>query len=359
MNQKYNKNNQNSRPRQAAMGRRRKRRPNRLPIAILVSISIPIFITIGIFGVRGTDSGAVSSGFTRGLGGLGSAGIQALPTLDPSLLNVDFDEAQLVYRFYYADTPLDLSRHIVVDEGSAVRLITFSPSDNLLSVYTHFPVIIDIDYEDGNIYIVLTSPRQVYSRIVVLDPGEGGDNPGAVVNNIRESDLNLDIARLVYEMLETSPSDIKPFLTRRGHYDPSLAERPAFANAVGDLFVSIHNNAFDGNAPHLVYGTEVLFNPNNPHLLYENFGRLNIDNSELAQIFQDYLVDALDTRDRGILPRTDLAVLNPIRIPAVLVEVEFMTSPAGLANLTDPSFQHAAAEAIYRGILVAFEFDSN
>ena len=278
-------------------------------------------------------------------------------SIDISLLQSEMDSVERRISFSYGLLPLDLSRHIVVDPNGFVELITFSPPTQTMHVYTTVPVVYEAhySYETNNVYIHIHNPRDLYSRIVILDPGEGGSEPGAVVNNIRESDINLEIALLVYERLEHSQSGIKAFMTRRDDRFVSLSDRPFISNNIADMFVSIHNNGFGGSNPHLVYGTEVLFNPIEPHITHGNSGRLNIDNRSLAQIFQDELVNELGTRDRGVLEIRHIAVLEANRVPAVLLEVEFMTNPSSLSNLLDPDFQNRAADAIYRGIVKGFE----
>jgi N-acetylmuramoyl-L-alanine amidase len=78
--------------------------------------------------------------------------------------------------------------------------------------------------------------------VIVIDPGHGGMDPGAIRGRLREKDLALDIAREIARLIDTAPG-YRAVLTRDGDYFVSLAERVRLAQrAEGDLFLSIHCN---------------------------------------------------------------------------------------------------------------------
>lgn len=80
-------------------------------------------------------------------------------------------------------------------------------------------------------------------RIIVIDPGHGGSDPGAVgVNNLREADINLKTALYLRELLEASGATV--ILTRGADFDVTLAERVQLVRRImPDIFVSVHYNA--------------------------------------------------------------------------------------------------------------------
>jgi N-acetylmuramoyl-L-alanine amidase len=180
---------------------------------------------------------------------------------------------------------------------------------------------------------------------VVIDPGHGGADVGADIGatgggagGVFESQLTLEIALKLHELFENSNSGIKAFMTR---YDDSFinpAGRSFFANEVGGVLISIHTNTYHDPA---VAGTETLYNP------------LSQESAALARIIQNHLVAELGTRDRGIIERTDLQLLNGTNIPVVIAEIDFKTNPQALANLQNPVYQQRIAEALYRGITEA------
>src|SRR5690606_26794872 len=118
-----------------------------------------------------------------------------------------------------------------------------------------------------------------------------------------------------------------------------LWERAALANALNaDLFVSIHNNSASDPAAR---GTETYYLPKQPNNLW------------LAQAVQQELVRTLGRRDRGV-KSNNFWVLRDAEVPAILVEVSFLSNPEERALLADPEYRRKAAEAIARGIIQYF-----
>src|SRR5690606_33324558 len=82
---------------------------------------------------------------------------------------------------------------------------------------------------------------------LMLDPGHGGHDPGAVAHGLREKDLTLDIAQRIRHMLEAEYEGVEVRLTRESDTDVSLSQRARMANQWGaDFFLSIHVNAGGG-----------------------------------------------------------------------------------------------------------------
>jgi len=172
---------------------------------------------------------------------------------------------------------------------------------------------------------------------IVLDPGHGGE-PGAVgPAGTKEKVINLAVAFRVAAILRPVAEVI---MTREADVDMSLQARAIMADEA-DAFVSIHCNAADKPGAH---GTETLHYPGSV------WGR------RLAQAIQQRVVAALDTADRGLKERSDLAVLRLTNPPAALVEIAFLSNPAEEAMLNDPTTHAKAAEAIAQGIADCFEF---
>ncbi|MCL2396456.1 MAG: N-acetylmuramoyl-L-alanine amidase [Defluviitaleaceae bacterium] len=274
--------------------------------------------------------------------------------IDITALRTDFDDASRTYHFYYEEGPVDMNRHHVVDPGGVVNQITYSPRYNRITIHTDVPSIFLTEYSPatGNVYINVAGPRELYDRIVIIDPGHGGEDSGPTVNGINESDLVLEISHRIYELFNQSSSGIKAFMTRHDDIFVSNSGRAHFGNAIGDLHVSVHANTFVQDTR--VAGTETLFAPYSAMDRYGNSGRVDMDNATFAQIVQNYLVAELQTRNRGIVERDDLGLLNASTIPTALIEIDFMTNPEALANMLDPAYQQRVALAIYRSIVSAF-----
>ncbi|MCL2416235.1 MAG: N-acetylmuramoyl-L-alanine amidase family protein, partial [Defluviitaleaceae bacterium] len=159
-------------------------------------------------------------------------------------------------------------------------------------------------------------PKEKYPRIVYIDPGHGGQQPGATHFGVREADLNLRISEMVIEIL-LRDGYVRPYASRHTDVSVNNTTRANRANDLADIFVSIHHNAANGRAT----GTEVLY------FITEGEPQ-NFNSQTMAQIFQDNLVSALGTVNRGLRNRPLLLVLNSTQIPSVLIEVGFMDNRA-------------------------------
>lgn len=169
---------------------------------------------------------------------------------------------------------------------------------------------------------------------ICIDPGHGGNDPGAISGGVQEKDINLAIAlKLASKLIGAGH---KAVLTRCNDEFVELYNRAEYANSINaDIFVSIHNNAASNTE---VQGTETLFFPGSGK------GEL------LARLVQDELVKKLQRPDRGIKPREKLIVLKCTHMPAILIECGFLTNPVERKLLQDDGFQSLAAEAIAKGI---------
>ena len=169
--------------------------------------------------------------------------------------------------------------------------------------------------------------------LVVLDPGHGGSAPGAVYDGVEEKDINLQVALRVEELLEDQ-ENLSVRLTRGEDTDLGLYEREQLAHDAGaDLFESIHTNALEQTD-------------------YEGiFTYFWTSKSEqAAQVIQNAVVEATGGVDRGIRSE-EFVVIRETKMPAVLVEMGFMTCPEELERLIDPDYQDKLAQGLVDGIL--------
>lgn len=176
-------------------------------------------------------------------------------------------------------------------------------------------------------------------KVIVIDPGHGGMDPGAVgIGGVFEKLITLDIGLKVRKLLDNAGATV--IMTRDKDVYPTLGERVDLANQLSaDIFVSIHCNSFHGEDPG---GTETFVAPKNTEISYP-----------LAEVIQIKLVEAIQLFDRGV-KSNDFYVLNHTTMPSALVEVAFMTQEDEVKLLKDPEFQDRAALGIYEGILAYF-----
>jgi len=181
------------------------------------------------------------------------------------------------------------------------------------------------------------------NKTVVIDPGHGGSNPGAVYGNVEEKSLNLKVSKILKDKL--TASGVAVYMTRTDDRDVGLYERAEIANKLNaDLFVSVHHNASPNTS---AQGVMTLYYPSTDDSVFS--GR------KFAQIVQKHLVNTLKTRDWGIIPRPELVVLRQTRMPAVIAELGYMTNKAELQRLVTNDFQEKAAQALYTAIMEALQ----
>jgi len=173
--------------------------------------------------------------------------------------------------------------------------------------------------------------------LVVLDPGHGGPDPGAIgIGGIRETDVVLEVSKIVEKLL--SEKGIKVRLTRKNEVDLDLPPRVAFANNKdADIFVSIHANASRGKRRD-INGLETFY--------YRGWrGRL------LAKKIQKQILRVSPgSPDRGV-KQGRFYVIKNTRMPAVLVEIGFLTGRLDARRLEKTSHRKRLAYAIAKGIL--------
>ena len=172
------------------------------------------------------------------------------------------------------------------------------------------------------------------SKVVLLDPGHGGYDPGAVANGLKEKDLNLQLALKVAEKL----SCMKVLLTRERDSFVSLAERVNISRRSGaDLFLSLHANAGGGQ------GFE--------SFIYSGLGNMD-PVVKMQKALHGQIMEALrgwNIVDRG-MKRAVFYVLKHNPRPAVLIESLFLDNEAEANLWREPFFIEALAEGVAGGV---------
>jgi len=176
-------------------------------------------------------------------------------------------------------------------------------------------------------------------QLVAIDPGHGGHDPGAVSAGAQEKDIALAVSWKIAYVLDYWPG-YKPFLTREEDSFVTLQKRAGLANtAEAALFVSVHTNAFSNPEAN---GTETFYFPGSQ------------EGKRAAGLIQDELLSGLQLRDRGI-KRARFAVLARTLMPAVLVELGFLTAEGKPELMQTDHFQWLSAVGICHGIRKYFE----
>lgn len=192
----------------------------------------------------------------------------------------------------------------------------------------------------GDIYRLYLSPlsKAGTSATIVVDPGHGGSETGAIYFGSQEKDLNLSMALKLGQVLEQAGCRV--VYTRTDDRLVSLPDRVSLANATAaDIFVSIHCNAAAN--PDLA-GTMTFYYPSDDTYL-------NQKRKDLAARVQQNLISRLGTADKGV--RTDnFYVIRYTNMPSILVETAFLSNSGDYSILSSEDCQWAIAHAICDGI---------
>ena len=231
--------------------------------------------------------------------------------------------------------------------------------------------------------MALTAQRGEKISTVVIDPGHGGKDSGALGSISKEKDLNLTVALLVGDYIKKNLPDVKVIFTRERDVFVGLNERAQIANRNNaDVFISIHcnstgkKNASASGAETFVLGEhknaanlEVAKNENSA-ILYEEdakeqYGDFNLNSPEayialslfqqeylnqslqLAANMQDQFTKRVGRKDRGV-QQAGFLVLWKTAMPSILIELGFISNAAEERFLASESGQIYMASAIYR-----------
>lgn len=179
--------------------------------------------------------------------------------------------------------------------------------------------------------------------VLVVDPGHGGDESGAVYKNIIEKHLNLRVSLKMRDIINESCPEIKVILTRETDKAIGVSERGRMAKGWGANFLlSVHFNAFNK----LAKGSEIIY----------SFG--NNDSKEVAEVMLDEVCNAINTHKKRVFTKESqkhpghnwygvLRGFSPL--PALILEGLFIDNEEDIAILNKPGFIETLADAYVRG----------
>lgn len=189
----------------------------------------------------------------------------------------------------------------------------------------------------------------VANKVIVVDPGHGGKDPGVVENGAVEKEITMETARKLAAILGHAGAVV--LLTREGDTEltnpggrsfstwkrEDLKARIEMANRRGaDIFISIHVNSF--RAGPREHGAQTFYQPGSE------------EGKQLAEAIQSEMVRILGNNHRRA-KQVDYYILRYAKMPAVIVEVGFVTNPREGRLLQEPEYQSKVAYAIYAGVV--------
>ncbi|MBR4724578.1 MAG: N-acetylmuramoyl-L-alanine amidase [Lachnospiraceae bacterium] len=264
---------------------------------------------------------------------------------------------------------------------------------------------------DDMIWFTFDLPKNLYDKIIILDAGHGGKDTGTRHGGYNEKDMNFAI---IYKYCKQyfDQTDIKVYYSRYDDTLPTLYQRAWLGARVGaDFFISVHHNSHSNTkakGTSVYYSTEdvgtfparddddgeeyeelvenesgetsentgidevpsdgntVENNPSDENTA-ENSSDNTVDDIEdeedddvltgkiMAQMLLDALVESLGTENRGIIDRNFVVVGKNNSVPAVLIEVGFMSNPDELKRIITKKFQKKVAKTIYKTVLEMYE----
>ena len=181
-------------------------------------------------------------------------------------------------------------------------------------------------------------------KTIVVDPGHGGSNPGAVANNTQEKDNNLAVAlKLQDKLLQAGAKVVMTRSTDRtvapegSSLGQELQARVDLAEANhADIFVSLHSNE---NNDSNIKGTMTFYNTD--------------QSSQLAQEVQNAVIEQTQSVDKGVSHAT-FYVLRNTSMPSILIEMGFVSNPDEAAKLASDAYRERMAQGAYNGIVKYF-----
>jgi N-acetylmuramoyl-L-alanine amidase len=211
---------------------------------------------------------------------------------------------------------------------------------------------------------------------VVIDPGHGGHDPGAMNNGLSEAELVLDLGMRLEKLLLNQPG-VEVVMTRRSNVFVPLEERTAIPNREGaDLFLSIHANASEDDRVHGIETYFLNFAPNPaaevvaarenaasaqtmrqlPDIVKAIALNNKIDESrDFASLIQSSMMDRLkrsnkSAKDLGV-KQAPFMVLIGATMPSILTEVSFLTNRQEAALLRSSAYRQQIATALFNGVM--------
>lgn len=218
-----------------------------------------------------------------------------------------------------------ISTHQFID-GEGVNQFIIHLRDN---------VTYSIDKNSTGIQINFVKGSSAVPKIVI-DPGHGGHDPGAKskVTGTQEKTYALKTGLLLRDQLVQRGYDV--VMTRDSDFYPTLTDRAKLANDLdADIFISIHYNSAKNTTKPSGIETLVYQTP---------------DNKQLALFVHNQLISSTGVLNRGLKNGNKIIVLNRTKVPAILVELGFLTNPNEAKRIHEDDYQHILANALATGI---------
>lgn len=199
-------------------------------------------------------------------------------------------------------------------------------------------------FEDHILYVEFVPPKEVYEKIVVVDPAYGGVETGVTAENVVSKDITLNIAKALKAKFDES--DIKVYYTRMDDSNPAATDRVELSAATkADMLIRIE---VSGNENSKLYGTTAVYNS---QFFIPGFG-----NVELADLLEREVVTSISGKAGGLVEATTAdEVIGSATVPAAAIRVGYLTNSQEAILLQREDYIGRIAEGIYNAVLKAYE----
>lgn len=199
-------------------------------------------------------------------------------------------------------------------------------------------------FENNTLYVKFMSPREVYDKIVVIDPAYGADESGGESEGVKGKNITLDIAKALKAKMDET--DVKVYYTRMDDSNPEDTPRVRLAVAVNaDMLIRIEVGIADNGK---TYGTEAVCNSS---FFIPDFGSV-----ELADLLEREVVTAISGKANGLVEVTETdIVIREATVPAATIKAGYLTNSQEFILLQRDDYIEKIADGICSAIQKAYE----
>lgn len=198
-------------------------------------------------------------------------------------------------------------------------------------------------FEDHTLYVEFVPSKEMYERIIVIDPAYGGGEQGVAVDGILSKNITLDVAKALKTKFDQS--DIKVYYTRMDDSNPAAEDRVDLAAATkADMLIRIE---VSGDENSKLYGTSAVYNS---QYFIPGFG-----NVELADLLEREVVTSISGKACGLVESSEEdRVVNSATVPAAAIRVGYLTNSQEAILLQREDYIKRIAEGIYNAVIKAY-----
>ncbi len=199
-------------------------------------------------------------------------------------------------------------------------------------------------FEEHMLYVEFVPPKEMYEKVIVVDPAYGGGENGVAVEGVVSKDITVGVAEALKDLIDET--DFKVYYTRMDDSNPAAADRAGLAEATkADMLIRIE---VSGDENSKIYGTAAVYNS---RFFIPGFG-----NVELADLLEREVVTSISGKANGLIEATAAdQVINNATVPAAAIRVGYLTNSQEAILLQREDYIRRIAEGIYNAIIKAYE----